>query len=45
MNMKHFSEPYYVRCGVTIGPDQPTSYNGLYSLDDHFPTKNGKGST
>jgi hypothetical protein len=41
MNVTQFSEQYYTGCGATIGPDEPTSYNGLYVKDDHFPAKVG----
>jgi hypothetical protein len=45
MNVKCFCEQYYTDCGVTIGPDQPKSYDGLYRKDDHFPTQDGKETT
>lgn len=45
MNLTTFSQSRIVKCGATIGPTEPISYNGLYELDDHFPAKDGKGTT
>lgn len=39
-----FSEQYTTLCGVTIGPNEPTSYNGTYSRDDFFPANDGHGT-
>jgi hypothetical protein len=45
MNVQCFCEEYYTHCGATIGPNEPTSYDGLYYIDDHFPAEDGKGTT
>ena len=45
MNVTTFSQSEMVKCGATIGPTEPISYNGLYELDDQFPAKDGIGIT
>ena len=45
INLTKFSEQSTTNCGATIGPDEPTTYNGSYIRDDFFPAKVGNGTT
>ncbi|CAF1553217.1 unnamed protein product, partial [Adineta steineri] len=45
INLINFSEQFTTICGATIGPDEPTTYNGSYIRDDFFPAKHGNGIT
>jgi hypothetical protein len=44
INLTTFSEQSIGYCGATIGPNEPTSYNGTYTRDDYFPAKDGNGT-
>ncbi|CAF1572879.1 unnamed protein product, partial [Rotaria magnacalcarata] len=43
MKLTNFSTEYITNCSATIGPIEPTSYNGSYSQDDFFPERDGNG--
>jgi hypothetical protein len=43
VRLNNFSEQHTVSCGATIGPDEPTNYDGVYERDDDFPSKDGNG--
>ncbi|CAF4883505.1 unnamed protein product [Rotaria socialis] len=44
MKLTNFLTEYITNCGATIGPIEPTSYNGSYSQDDFFPERDGNGT-
>ncbi len=44
VRLNNFSEQHIVNCGATIGPDEPTKYDGVYERDDDFPSKDGNGT-